>query len=174
MPTSFRAALFALAPVTFTFAVACSDTTPMPAPDAAQAVCPTTITQATSSNTKCEVQNQICVVGFPCTPVYQQATCTCDTATGWSCLLSNGKSVAQDTTDATSLCQATGGTNPPQCPASTTGTDGTACTSSGQICYYSGLKCTGDVIAHTDNCQCVANVSGDAGLSWACDIAVCP
>ncbi|HSQ65138.1 MAG TPA: hypothetical protein VLM85_18080 [Polyangiaceae bacterium] len=174
MPTSFRAALFALAPVAFTFAVACSDNNNVPAQDAGKQECPTTIAQATASTTTCQVQNTICVVGFPCTPVYQQATCTCDTTAGWSCILSNGKAVAPDTTDTAPLCQAVGGTNPEQCPTTPAAGDGVACHTSGQICYYSGLKCTGDVVAHIDTCQCVANAAGDAGLSWACETTVCP
>jgi hypothetical protein len=174
MPTSFRAALFAIGPVAFSLAVACSSPEGTPAPDSGTQLCPTTIAQATASGAACQVQNTICVVGFPCTPVYQQATCTCDTATGWSCILSNGKKVDPDTTDTAPLCQQVGGTNPEQCPATTAAGDGVSCHTSGQICYYSGLKCTGDVVAHIDTCQCVANPSGDAGLQWACETAVCP
>jgi hypothetical protein len=174
MSTPFRAALFALAPVAFSFAVACSSTNVTPAPDAASQVCPNTIAEATASTTTCQVQNKICVVGFKCSPVFQQATCTCDTTTGWSCILSNGKAVDPNTTDTTSLCQTTSGGTAEQCPSTTAAGDGTSCHTSGQICYYSGLKCTGDTVAHIDTCQCVANPSGDAGLQWACETAVCP
>ena len=174
MSTFFRAALFAIGPVAFTFVVACSEKTPVPGPDAAKQECPTTIAEATASTTTCQVQSYICVVGFPCNPVYQDATCTCDTTTGWSCLLSNGKVVDPDTTDTTGLCQPVGGTNPEQCPATPADADGVSCKTSGQICFYSGVKCTGDQIAHTDTCQCKGNTMGDAGLSWVCEVATCP
>ncbi len=169
-----RAAVVVAGPALVTLAVACSST-PNPTTDGGgNQVCPTTIAQATASTTKCQVQNTICVVGFPCTPVYQQATCTCDTNTGWSCLLSNGKPVAADTTDTTSLCQPVTTNNPNACPSTPAAGDGTACTNAGQTCFYSGVKCPGDTMPATDNCQCKGNTMGDAGLAWQCEVATCP
>jgi hypothetical protein len=176
MSTLFRAALSAIGPIAFsvTLIAACSDNNPPPTPDAASMVCPTTIAQATKSGTTCEVQNQICVVGFPCNPVYQQATCRCDGAAGWSCLLANGKAVDPDTTDTAPLCQVVSGSNPETCPATPADGDGKSCKTSGLICSYVGLKCTSDPVAHIDTCQCTPNSLGDAGLSWSCEVAVCP
>lgn len=61
------------------------------------------------------------------------------------------------------------------CPASDTAAQGTSCTYSGQQCFYPGVACpppypnTG-----TDVCQCSGNFTGDAGLSWQCDLNDCP
>ena len=146
-------------------------------------LCPTTIVEATSSPTgdagegvtnKCHVDQYICVVGFQCGNFTQQSTCTCDGATGkFSCVLANGNPVPDGVTDPTTLClpaQPDGG-NANSCPTDKTKADNTPCSNAGQQCYYS-TTCTSP--PRTDVCQCKGNVAGDAGLSWQCELNICP
>ncbi len=163
-------------------AAACSDNNPATDGGPTGQLCPTTIVQATNTtsttegtSSKCHVDQYICVVGFQCTNNFtQQATCTCNGTTGqFSCVLANGTAVPDGVTDPTTLClpaQPDGG-NANTCPTDKTKADGTSCSNAGQQCYYS-TTCTNP--PRTDVCQCKGNVSGDAGLSWQCDINVCP
>ncbi len=161
-------------------AAACSDNNTKTDAAVPGQLCPTTIVQATSTSgtaegtsDKCHVDQYICVVGFQCGNFTQQATCTCDGTTGkFACVLSNGKPVADDTTDTSGLCNALdSGVAPDTCPTDKTKADNTPCKNAGQQCYYS-TTCTNP--PRTDVCQCIANQAGDAGLSWQCDINTCP
>ncbi len=168
-------------------AVACSDnTTPGDAGPGAQ-VCPTTIEAATKtasgsegSNDSCHVDRYICVVGFQCGNFTQQATCTCDITTSkFACVLHDGTSVPDDTTDSSGLCDALKpDSSSDTCPTSVaTAVDaqgnGLPCHTSGEICTYA-TTCTSQPPPQ-DTCQCKGNQSGDAGgLSWSCDVTPCP
>jgi hypothetical protein len=167
-------------------AVACSDTTnPGDAGPGAQ-VCPTTIQAATSTasgnegaNDSCHVDAYVCVVGFSCGNFIQQGTCTCSAVTGkFSCVLSadtdpNTNQIPPDTTDTSGLCNSLKDAGPPDtCPTDKTTADGVACHTSGEICTYS-TTCTTQPPPQ-DTCQCKGNAAGDAGLSWQCDLNVCP
>jgi len=161
-------------------AAACSDNKNTTDAGPPGQLCPTTIIEATSSSgaegvsNKCHVDGYICVVGFQCGNFTQQSTCTCDAVKGtFSCVLFDGTAVDQPVTDPTTLCKSVtdGGVNPDTCPTDKTTATGTACKNAGQQCYYS-TTCTSP--PRTDVCQCMANGAGDAGLSWTCDLNVCP
>lgn len=164
-------------------AAACSDNKSTTDGGTPGQLCPTTIVQATSTSgttegtsDKCHVDQYICVVGFQCGNFTQQATCTCDGTTGkFACVLSTGAPVPSDTTatDVPTLCNKLndGGKQDP-CPTDKTKADNTPCTNAGQQCYYT-TTCTSQP-PPTDVCQCMANQTGDAGLSWQCDLHACP
>jgi len=167
-------------------AVACSDNNPKGDAGPGQQVCPSTIQAATSTaagsegtNNSCHVDLYICVVGFQCNNFTQQATCTCDGTTGkFTCLLSNGDTVPDDTTDSSTVCTALADAGKPDtCP--TTVKDAkdaqgnpVACTNAGQICPYA-TTCTTQPPPQ-DTCQCKGNISGSPGLVWECDVHQCP
>jgi len=192
----FRAATIAL-PVFCMAALACTSSNP--ASDAGpntQQVCPSNIVQATAApkdegtSSACHVENYTCVVAFACGSFAQQATCVCETQNGtqaFSCTLNSDPSHAvldQPVTDPMceaapgigvdcSLCKSTegdGGTD--VCPTDKTTADGTPCHNAGQICTYT-TTCGGSP-PPVDQCQCDPNASGDAGLSWSCDLNNCP
>jgi hypothetical protein len=162
-------------------AAACSDNKSTTDAGPGGQLCPTTIVQATSTSgtaegtsNKCHVDQYICVVGFQCGNFTQQATCTCDGTTGsFACVLSNGTAVQSDVQDGdiAGLCAKLTNPTPEACPTDKTTATTTPCKNAGQQCYYS-TTCTNP--PRTDVCQCVANQSGDAGLSWKCDLNSCP
>jgi len=171
---------------------ACSSTTPTIPPEASTQVCPSTIEEATATpvdggegyTSACHVRGYVCPVSFGCTNGFrQQANCTCELPDAggplaFVCTLQVDNSlVPPDTTDASTLCVATeitGDASINECPDKTMAyTSMISCTNPGQICYYTGVTCPGDVVPKTDNCECVANVNGDAGLYWSCDINNC-
>lgn len=193
----FWGALIVLAPAV-SFAVACSSNPPPPAPDAGPQLCPPTLVQASTmggdagegTNSSCHVQGYSCFIGFACGSFIQQADCTCTLPDAggpmtFACqLTANGSEVPPDPTmwgtpgdPSKSFCVplpniADAGV---ECPdASVAATTATPCNAAGEICYYKGVTCPGDQVPiKTDNCQCNANVQGDAGLSWMCDIHTC-
>ena len=182
--------------------VACSPSSPTPDASTGPEECPTTLIQAVTvggdggegTNNSCHVQGYKCQVSYSCGGVFiQQAQCTCDVPDGggplaFGCILTaNGSIVPTDPStwsvpgDASaSFCepiQGEAGTS--QCPTSTATAVGDAgqplaCGAPGEICYYDGVVCPADTVPQkVDTCQCNANVSGDAGLSWMCDIHSC-
>lgn len=171
MPTIFRASL-ALIPV---FLLACSSDAPVADAGPGNQVCPSTIIQATAAagedgvTSKCHVANYTCVVGFECTNTFfQQATCVCD-GNAFACTLaSDGSAVPPEVTDPTTLCKSIDADSGDACPADKTKADGTACKNQGQQCTYQSA-CTTQP-APLDVCQCKGNQTGDAGLSWACEL----
>ena len=177
-----RTIFYAMSVTALIAASACSDNKNTGDAGPGAQICPTTIQAATKTsggnegaNDSCHVDGYICVVGFPCGNFVQQATCTCDGATKkFACALSsNGDAVPDDTTDTTALCNALKpDANPDTCPTDKTKADNTPCHTAGEICTYS-TTCTTQPPPQ-DTCQCNANQSGDAGLSWQCDLNVCP
>jgi hypothetical protein len=161
-------------------AVACSSTaTTMDAGPGPQ-VCPSTVVAATATGGDAgEGSNSSCHVdGF-----FQQAKCTCQLpSTGgtqrfFNCMLeADNSQVPPNQTDTTMLCKSVavnGDAGVDPCPTDKTMATGTVCHNPGQLCDYTGVTCTGDKVPRTDTCQCNDNFSGDAGLSWMCDINAC-
>lgn len=166
-------------------AVACSDNNNKGDAGPGAQVCPTTIEAATKTasgsegtNDSCHVDRYICVVGFQCGNFTQQATCTCTIPTGetalrFQCFLADGTEVQKDTTDSTGLCnQLKPDASSDPCPTDKTKADGTPCNTSGEVCTYS-TTCTTQPPPQ-DTCQCKGNISGNPGLSWACELNQCP
>jgi hypothetical protein len=196
MRTLFRA-LIALAPVLGLSVAACSDNNPTGDAGPGQQLCPSNILQATAApgeegtTSACHVENYTCVVGYPCGNFQQQATCVCQTVNGVQAFVCAKNSdpnrtpiaALDPTTDAVcalppgptnvcSLCVSTSQDGGEPCPTDKTTADGTACSTTGEICSYT-TTCTTQP-PPIDTCQCVANPSGDAGLSWQCDLHQCP
>jgi hypothetical protein len=172
-------------------AVACSDTTTPGDAGPGGQVCPTTVEAATKTsggsegaNDTCHVDGYICVVGFPCGNFVQQVTCTCNGLSGkFACLLAadtdpNTNQIPDDTTDTSGLCNTLKDAGPPDtCPATTAAAvdaqgNGLPCHTSGEICTYA-TTCTSQPPPQ-DTCQCKANMSGNPGLAWSCDVNACP
>jgi len=160
---------------------ACSDTTDNGDAGPGQQICPTTIQEATKTSggaegtsNVCHVDNYICVVGFQCGNFTQQATCTCDITTKkFSCKLSNGTDVPDDTTDSNTLCssiQPDASADP--CPTDKKTAEQTPCKTAGEVCTYS-TTCTSQPPPQ-DVCQCKGVIAGDAGLAWHCELNQCP
>ncbi len=175
-----RTIFYATTVISLIAAAACSNSNPTADAGPGAQLCPTTIIEATSStgaegvSNKCHLDGYICVVGFQCGNFTQQSTCTCDAAKGtFSCVLANGTPVDQPVTDPSTLCLPAGPDGGPAnpCPTDKTKANGTSCSNAGQQCYYS-TTCTNP--PRTDVCQCQPNTAGDAGLSWMCDINICP
>ncbi len=192
MPTLSRATLLlrgsAVMVLATIFAIACTSSNPAVDAGPTQEVCPTNIITATAHaqpdagegvSDVCHVQGYVCVVGFQCGNFTQQAACTCTLQTDMSLLFNctlaaNGMQVPPDTTDPTTLCTSIDEDASQACPATAAMGMGMPCTESGQQCFYKGATCPGDTVPGTDVCQCTGNFTGDAGLSWACDIGQCP
>jgi hypothetical protein len=195
MRTLFRATI-ALSVLCLPIVACSSDNTTYPDGGGGQQICPTTIIQATAdpgaegTTSACHVENYACAVGFSCGQFQQQANCVCQTQNGtqrFVCTLNAVPSRVLDSpvTDpncalppgpgvtCADLCQPSqqdGGTEP--CPTDKTTAGGTACKNIGQICTYT-TTCTGSP-PPVDQCQCVGNKTGDAGLQWSCDLNQCP
>jgi hypothetical protein len=192
MHTLLRAGTALAALSSIAVAIACSSSTPTPDGGVPPQVCPSTLAHATTPamgdagegyTNACHVVGYQCAVSFPCADTFvQQANCTCtlnmDMSTTFNCVLQTDNSIVPpNTVDAGTLCQSVetvGDAHVNPCPDKTmASTSAIACTNSGQTCFYTGVKCSGDQVSRTDTCQCVDNASGDAGLSWACDINSC-
>ena len=198
----FWAGAIVLAPAVL-FAVACSSTpTTDGGPDGA-AVCPTTLLQAVTvggdggegTNNSCHIRGDVCPVAVTCGQFIQQASCTCDLPDGggplaYDCVLTaNGTLVPADPAPwkgpndpSGSFCEPVlppntdGGGGCLSSPAANVGLDGgpASCNAAGEICYYKGVICPADQVPQKiDTCQCNANVTGDAGLSWVCEVQSC-
>jgi hypothetical protein len=187
MPTLPRALLL-LAPIV-SIALACTSSNPAVDAGPGEEVCPTNIITATAHSQPdagegqsdvCHVPGYVCVVGFQCGNFTQQAACTCtlqsDSTLLFNCTLAaNGMPIPLGVTDSTTLCTSIDEDAGQACPASDTTAMGTPCTEPGQQCFYKGTVCDGgEGVNGTDVCQCTGNFTGDAGLSWACDIGLCP
>lgn len=144
--------------------VACSnDVTVTTGPTPVQA-CPGSLTVA--SGASCFDPAVTCDYPLMCPGGFdQQVRCPCDGKT-FNCVY-RGEAVAKG---ATPECKPGLGQNGENCLASVQASEGKACTSVGQLCFFTGLKCA-DGSQNTDTCQCAP---GDGGYRYACSRKLCP
>ena len=145
--------------------VACSDDPVVqPTPKPIQA-CPTTI--AAAAGAACFDSAVTCDYPLKCNgDLDQQVRCPCNGST-FACEY-RGEAVPKGPVPE---CKPSIGVDPPAvCPGNVAAAEGTACTSTGQICTVLAAKCADDTQL-TDTCTCG---SGEAGFIFGCTRKTCP
>ncbi len=145
-------------------AAACSDDPVVPATAKPVQTCPANLDR--TSGAACSDSAVTCDFPLMCPGgLDQQVRCACD-GTTFNCVY-RGEAVPKGQVPA---CKPSIGVNGADCPASVQATEGKACTSTGQLCSFSGLTCA-DGTQNMDTCRCAP---GDGGFRFTCNRKLCP